>query len=71
MSQTYQKRPSEIADIEDSFTAFCFDEACAFIKSHYDDKNQKWLRQPLWSDKSISDQKKKYNKRGISGANDS
>lgn len=26
-----QTRPSELLEIEDAYTAFCFDEACAFI----------------------------------------
>lgn len=30
-------RPSEIMDIEDAYTAFCFDEACAFIISQLRD----------------------------------
>lgn len=24
-------RPSELLEVEDAYTAFCFDEACAFI----------------------------------------
>lgn len=31
MSKLYNCRPSEILRITDSYTAFCFDEACAFI----------------------------------------
>ncbi|WXR61235.1 hypothetical protein WG909_13170 [Peptostreptococcaceae bacterium AGR-M142] len=31
MSQTYKIRPSEILDINDSYVAFCFDEACMYI----------------------------------------
>jgi hypothetical protein len=27
----YNKRPSEIMNIDDDYTAYCFDEACAFI----------------------------------------
>lgn len=31
MSKMYSCRPSEILKIEDDYTSFCFDEACAFI----------------------------------------
>ena len=30
-------RPSDLMGIEDSYTAFCFDEACAFIVSQLKD----------------------------------
>lgn len=31
MAKIYQCRPSELLRIEDSYTAFCFDEACSYI----------------------------------------
>lgn len=31
MADHYHKRPSDLMDIEDSYTAFCFDEACDYI----------------------------------------
>lgn len=31
MADHYQKRPSELINIEDFYTAFCFDEACDYI----------------------------------------
>lgn len=31
MSKIYHCRPSEILKIDDEYTAFCFDEACAVI----------------------------------------
>ena len=31
MSQVYKERPSSILGIEDTYTSFCLDEACAFI----------------------------------------
>lgn len=34
MSKQYKCRPSEILSIEDEYTAFCFDEACAEIWAH-------------------------------------
>lgn len=33
MSKIYHCRPSEILKIDDEYTAFCFDEACAVIIS--------------------------------------
>ena len=27
----YQCRPSQLVDIEDAYTSFCFDEACFYI----------------------------------------
>lgn len=31
MSQIYQERPSSLLEIEDPYTSFCLDEACAYI----------------------------------------
>ena len=31
MSQRYRKAPSEILRVEDSYAAYCLDEACAYI----------------------------------------
>lgn len=31
LSREYQSRPSEIFGIEDAYTAYCLDEACAYI----------------------------------------
>ncbi|MCD3254339.1 hypothetical protein [Clostridium botulinum] len=31
MSQQYKKMPSEIIQIEDEYTAYCFDEACSYM----------------------------------------
>lgn len=33
MSKLYKTRPSELVGIVDVYTAFCFDEACAYITS--------------------------------------
>lgn len=32
MSKLYGCKPSEIAGVQDNYTAFCFDEACAYIR---------------------------------------
>lgn len=34
MAKQYRIRPSELLNIEDEYTAFCFDEACAFISNN-------------------------------------
>lgn len=31
LANTYKCRPSTLLDIYDPYTAFCFDEACAYI----------------------------------------
>lgn len=31
MSKLYNCRPSEVMKLDDEYTAFCFDEACALI----------------------------------------
>lgn len=33
MSKKFKVRPSEILEIEDAYTAYCFDEACVYILS--------------------------------------
>ena len=37
MARMYQERPSNILGIDDEYTSFCFDEACAYIMSKIDD----------------------------------
>ena len=37
MARMYQERPSNILRIDDEYTSFCFDEACAYIMSKIDD----------------------------------
>lgn len=37
MSKLYYKRPSEIIFLKDEYTAYCFDEACAYISSRIKD----------------------------------
>lgn len=40
MSKLYGVRPSEIIDIQDSYTSYCFDTACAYIISKMKDDEQ-------------------------------
>ena len=37
MATNYNCRPSTLLDITDSYTAFCFDEACAYIIQKLED----------------------------------
>lgn len=34
MGHVYRKRPSELLAIDDPYTAYCLDEACALIVQH-------------------------------------
>lgn len=33
MAKTYRLRPSELLGVEDSYTAYCFDEACFYFEA--------------------------------------
>ena len=37
MAKMYNKTPSEMLRIEEDYTAFCLDEACAFIRLKMED----------------------------------
>lgn len=36
MSQLYRKTPSELLAIEDEYTGYCLNEACAYIQAKID-----------------------------------
>lgn len=38
MAESYKCRPSEIMFMEDPYTAYCFDEACAYLLQCLKDK---------------------------------
>ncbi len=40
MSKTYRERPSKILGVNDTYTAFCLDEACAYIINKLENKEQ-------------------------------
>lgn len=40
LSKLYQIRPSKIAGIEDTYVAYCFDEACAYIQVRIDNEEK-------------------------------
>lgn len=39
-AQRYKILPSQVIKVEDEYTAFCFDEACAFIMGKIDNKEE-------------------------------
>lgn len=40
LSKLYRIRPSKIAGIEDTYVAYCFDEACAYIQIRIDNEEK-------------------------------
>lgn len=40
LSKLYQIRPSKIVGIEDTYVAYCFDEACAYIQIRIDNEEK-------------------------------
>lgn len=59
MSEIYSQRPSTLLDIEDPYTSYCFDEACAFISNKIKAGEQPKFKVKY---KSFSDMYKKINK---------
>lgn len=45
MARTYGLRPSAALDIADPYTAWCLDEACAYMQVMIDGK-----KRPIWRD---------------------
>ena len=50
----FKKLPSEIARIQDEYTAFCFDEACDYIISQLEQE-----KKPRWREEQITKQEKR------------
>lgn len=48
MSKRYNLRPSLLLNIEDEYTAFCFDEACAYVMARLD-KGDEIIREKHYS----------------------
>ena len=44
MAERYQCRPSLLLDVEDCYTAYCFDEACFYILRQLEDKKEPRFR---------------------------
>lgn len=47
-------RPSEIMGINDTYTAFCFDEACAFIISEIQDGKKPVIKKETNENKKVT-----------------
>ena len=64
-------RPSELIEIDDPYTAFCFDEACALIVSKIKEGEQPIIKEEKPKEQKItynrpSDVYKKYSNANIS-----
>ena len=58
ISKKYKTRPSEVIGISDTYTAFCFDEACLYILSMIEDG-----KEPVFKKKDKQKElKQKYSK---------
>nr|DAP26706.1 MAG TPA: hypothetical protein [Caudoviricetes sp.] len=44
MVRIYNEKPSKLLGISDTYTAFCLDEACAYIINKLDNKEQPKFR---------------------------
>ena len=53
IANRYNKLPSEILKIEEEYTAFCLDEACAYIHAQLEKEDAK----PRWIDKQEEEKK--------------
>ena len=49
-SQKFNRLPSEIARINDEYTAFCFDEACMYIISQLESE-----KKPIWPEDTMKE----------------
>ena len=58
MSRLYHSRPSKILGIDDEYTAYCLDEACALIISKIDNDEE-----PKFNKKEKKKEKKKESKK--------
>lgn len=45
MSQRYRRPPSELLHIDDEYTAYCLDEACAYIMTKMDNGEEPVFKQ--------------------------
>lgn len=53
LANTYKVRPSVLFNIEDPYTAYCFDEACAFIIGQLEQGNEPQFTKEYKSFKDI------------------
>ena len=68
MAKRYNKRPSEIMNIDNDYLAYCFDEAALFLEAQAtDDKGEinwnriRWKDEKKKSNKDLIEFIKKYN----------
>lgn len=54
MAETYRVRPSVLLNIDDEYTAFCFDEACAYILGRIRNKEKPHFAQAQTMGKNYS-----------------
>ena len=55
MSKTYQVRPSEIIGMkDDEYTAYCFDEACAYFLSELSENKQPHFKEDEKSNPTLN-----------------
>lgn len=55
LATKFNRLPSEIARLDDEYTAFCFDEACLYIITQLEDK-----KKPHFRDENYDKDKDKY-----------
>lgn len=60
LANTYKCLPSTLLDIDDPYTAFCFDEACAFIINKIEGGEEPVFERKF---KTFSDMYRHYEKR--------
>lgn len=53
LTNTYKVRPSTLLDITDPYTAYCFDEACAYITGRLEDGEEPQFKKKYKSFKDI------------------
>ena len=56
LSNVYHCRPSTLLDITDPYTAYCFDEACAFINDKMSQDEQPKFKKQYKSFKELYSQ---------------
>lgn len=49
MSQRYMIRPSQLLNVPDEYTAYCLDEACAYIMSRVDNGEELYFKKKYTS----------------------
>ena len=61
MVKMYQKTPSELLGLEDPYTSYCINEACAYIMQQLEQKNEPRFNKGY---KSFSELYKQYEEGG-------